>query len=128
MPAHSNSNHSRQKRRKRAYYFGQLAEWAAALYLQCCGYRIVARRFQSGAGEVDLIGVRGTRLVACEVKARMGPVTAEVIHPHQQRRITTGVALFLAKYPKYAQYEVRFDALCISLAHWPRHIRNAWQS
>lgn len=128
MPAHLNSSLKTQRRKRLSYHFGYLAERVAAGYLRLLGYRILARRYRSSAGEIDLIGLRRHTLVAFEVKARLGAFDADVITPHQQQRIITGLSLFLAKHPKFAQYDIRFDAICLSLTGRPRHIRNAWQA
>ena len=49
---------------------GRIAEWIAAAFLCLKGYRILARRYRSKLGEIDLIAVRGRRLAFVEVKRR----------------------------------------------------------
>jgi putative endonuclease len=65
----------RQKREARpdkiaAFRAGISAESRAAVFLMAKGFRIVARRWKSPAGEIDLIARRGRLLVFAEVKAR----------------------------------------------------------
>ncbi len=49
---------------------GRFAELAAAWFLRAKGYRILARRVRTAAGEIDLVARKGDTLVFCEVKAR----------------------------------------------------------
>ncbi len=53
-----------------AHFAGLSAESRAAAYLVAKGYRIVARRFRSPVGEVDIVARRRGVLVFVEVKAR----------------------------------------------------------
>ncbi len=46
-------------RRHKAYRRGHRSEWLAALALMLKGYRIVARRYRTKLGEIDLIARRG---------------------------------------------------------------------
>ena len=50
------------ERRVRAYRQGLLAETAAALLLRLKGYRIIARRYRTPVGEIDLVALKGKRL------------------------------------------------------------------
>ena len=53
-----------------AHLTGLSAESRAAAYLIAKGYRIIARRFRSPVGEVDIVARRRDVLVFVEVKAR----------------------------------------------------------
>jgi hypothetical protein len=53
-----------------AFRVGLSAESRAAVYLIAKGFRIVARRFRSPVGEVDIVARRGRLLIFVEVKAR----------------------------------------------------------
>ncbi|WP_144864745.1 YraN family protein, partial [Mesorhizobium sp. J18] len=59
-----------RERRRRAYRKGHRGEWLAALALMVKGYRIVARRYRTKLGEIDLIARRGDLIVIVEVKVR----------------------------------------------------------
>ncbi|MCF3640801.1 YraN family protein, partial [Rhizobium sp. TRM95111] len=50
---------SADPRRRRAFRRGHVAEYVAALYLLCKGYRIVALRYRTKLGEIDLVARRG---------------------------------------------------------------------
>lgn len=56
--------------RRKAYRKGLWAEIWAAIYLICCGYRILKWRYKTPLGEIDLIAQRGAVLAFIEVKAR----------------------------------------------------------
>ena len=57
-------------RRRQAERKGRIAEICAAGLLLLKGYRILARRFKTPQGEVDLILRKRNALVCVEVKAR----------------------------------------------------------
>jgi putative endonuclease len=56
--------------RRASYRTGVWAEIKAAIYLICCGYRILKWRYKTPVGEIDLIARRGRILAFVEVKAR----------------------------------------------------------
>jgi Holliday junction resolvase-like predicted endonuclease len=56
--------------RRLAFRFGLTAESRAAAYLIAKGYRILARRFKTPVGEIDIVARRRGVLVFVEVKAR----------------------------------------------------------
>ena len=57
-------------RRQHAQRKGHWAEWQAAAILFFKGYRIVAMRYKTSLGEIDLIARKGDLAVMVEVKAR----------------------------------------------------------
>ena len=113
--------HERQRRYRR----GHLSEWIAAAFLTAKGYRILARRWKSPGGEIDLIAVRGKRLAFVEVKYRLTREEAEAsITTRQRSRIRRGASLWLARHPAYQAHDVGFDLLFLLRRSWPMHIRN----
>ena len=71
-----------------AHLVGLSAESRAAAYLVAKGSRIVARRFRSPVGEVDIVARRQGVLVFVEVKARSTlDGAAESLLARQQHRI-----------------------------------------
>jgi putative endonuclease len=93
------------------------------------GYRIVARRWRSPVGEIDLVARRGGTLVFVEVKAR-GALddAAEAVTPRQRKRIIAGANVWLANHPKDAGRDIRFDVVLIVPRRWPRHIPAAFDA
>jgi putative endonuclease len=81
----------------------------------------------TGAGEVDLILVRGKTLVFVEVKYRPTLVQAmEAITVQNQIRVARSSAVFLQQNPKYKDYQVRYDSVLLAPKKWPKHLQNAW--
>jgi putative endonuclease len=111
------------------YHKGVWAEWVAALYLMCKGYRIVARRYKTRYGEVDLIARRLGVVAFVEVKARpTRTVGLEAITPKSQQRILNAATAFVQRHPVYQNYVWRFDALVVSPRALPYHMTDAWRA
>ena len=124
---------SEQKRHKkrRAYLWGQGAEWLSALLLTGKGYRILARRFKCRGGEIDLIVRKGDMICFIEVKARKTIAQAvQSLSPHQQRRIIRAAEWYLAhnNRPENQTLSCRFDVVAVEPWRLPAHIKNAWQA
>ncbi len=113
---------------RHAYQKGLGAEALCRWVLRLKGYRILATRYRSPLGEIDIVAVRGAVLALVEVKARPTRAEAsEAITPHQQKRLARAAALFLSRHPHFAHHTVRFDAMLATPWRWPHHIENAWQ-
>lgn len=115
------SNHTR----------GHWAEKIALIFLMCQGWRPVRLNYVvgrgTGAGEVDLIMVRGRTLAFIEVKYRPTLIRAmEAITVQNQVRVARTSAVFLQHNPRYQGYQIRYDAVLLAPHRWPRHIPNAW--
>jgi putative endonuclease len=57
------------EKRVRAYRHGLLAETVAALLLRLKGHRIIARRYKTPVGEIDLVALKGKRARLCRGEA-----------------------------------------------------------
>lgn len=113
----------------KAYRLGLYAEILAALYLMLRGYRIIAWRYKTKIGEVDLIARRRQSLVFVEVKARQELSTAlESVTVQMRKRITAAANSFLIKHPQYQNSEMRFDVVAVALPFSVQHLDNAWFS
>jgi putative endonuclease len=121
MPASSNANRAKRERR------GHLAESAAFLLLRLKGYRLLARRFKTHHGEIDLIMRKGKTTAFIEVKARATTDAAVTsVTPYQSKRIASAAALWMAKDAKAASGYCRFDIVAVNAYLWPTHIPNAF--
>jgi len=121
-----NSPKSRHKRR-RAERYGRLAESVAALFLQAKGYRVLARRYKTPLGEIDLVVRRGRAIAFVEVKARADGTSAlAAITPYQRTRSARAALAWLMRHPEAADYDLRFDVVLVRTLAPPRHIANAW--
>lgn len=111
--------------RRARYRRGMFAERLAALALMAKGYRVLGRRVETPAGEIDLIVCRCRRLAFVEVKHRPTLADCEAaITDRQRRRIRRAADLWLARRPGYQAHELGFDLMFISPQAWPRHIEN----
>ena len=115
--------------RQVAFKFGLSAESRAAALLVAKGYRIVARRWRSPVGEVDIVARRRNTLVFVEVKARLTyDDAAEAVLPRQQRRIIAAAEAWLAKNPDDVNCDIRFDCVLVAPKSLPRHIIAAFDA
>lgn len=115
------------KDRRRAERFGRWAETAALLLLLAKGYRLLARRYKTASGEVDLVMRRGAVTAFIEVKARLTRDDAlYAVTPRQAQRISAAAELWLARDAKALVGECRFDIVAVSPYLWPTHIPNAF--
>lgn len=109
------------------YKKGLQAEFKAKTYLRMKGYRVLAERFKTPVGEIDLIVKKNNIIVFVEVKLRASlDAAAESIHGRNQSRVRNAAELYLQKYPEYNECELRFDALMLAPRALPRHIENAF--
>jgi putative endonuclease len=112
-----------------AFRTGLSAESRAAVYLIAKGYRILARRFRTPYGEIDLIARRRRLVAFVEVKARASlDAAAWAVTPRQQQRIVNAAQAWLAAHPEYAELEMRFDAMLIAPGRLPRHLLAAFDA
>lgn len=109
------------------YARGLVAETVAAWWLRLKGYRILASRYRTPLGEVDLVARRGRTLVFVEVKARATlEAGLEAIAADGYRRIEAAADLYVAAHPKLAGLDIRFDLVVISPGRLPRHVVNVF--
>jgi putative endonuclease len=112
-----------------AFQTGLSAEARAAAYLMAKGYRILAKRFRTRYGEIDLVARRRNLLVFVEVKARASlDDAAYAVTPRQQRRIIDAAQAWLMTHPEHAEFELRFDAMLIAPRRLPRHLLAAFDA
>lgn len=113
--------------RKKAERAGRWAETLAALYLRLKGFRIVATRFKTPVGEIDIIARRGRLLVFAEVKhrARKGEL-GTALEGVNASRIVRAAKWFLSTHPLYGGYDCRFDVIFLAPRQMPYHLVNAF--
>jgi putative endonuclease len=112
-----------------AFRTGLSAEGLAAAYLMAKGYRILAKRFRTPYGEIDIVAKRRNLLAFIEVKARATrDEAAYAVTPRQQQRIVEAAQAWLMTHPEHAEFELRFDAMLIAPRHLPRHLLAAFDA
>lgn len=115
--------------RQIAFRFGISAESRAAALLVAKGFRILARRWRSPVGELDIVARRGSLLVFVEVKARHSlDDAAEAVTERQRLRIIAAAEAWLATYPDASIHDMRFDAMLVAPGKMPRHIQGAFEA
>jgi putative endonuclease len=111
---------------------GLEGERLAALFLQSHGYRILARRYRTRVGELDLVATIGSTLVFIEVKTRKGEtfgLPTEAVGRVKQRRMAKVASHYMTR--RKLSAVCRFDVVTVT---WhgtdsPRieHIRDAFR-
>jgi len=112
-----------QAPRRQAERRGRRAEFLAICLLRLKGYRLLASRYRTPVGEIDLIARRAGTVVFVEVKARATIAEAtEAVTPHGRQRIARAAHLWLARNPAAAEFTLRFDVILVAPRRWPRHL------
>ena len=112
-----------------AFRTGISAESRAAAWLMAKGYRILAKRFRTPHGEIDIVARRRGLLAFVEVKARATlDEAAYAVTPRQQARIIKAAQAWLMAHPEHGEYEMRFDVMLIAPGHLPRHLLAAFDA
>lgn len=116
-----------RSRRLRAYRLGFRGELLASLALMAKGYRIVARRYRTKLGEIDLIARRGDVIAIVEVKAR--PTLAQAMDAVGREaawRIEGAADMWLSRQRDHSRLSIRFDLVAILPWRWPVHVENVF--
>lgn len=112
-----------------AFRTGISAESRAAAYLMAKGYRILARRYRTPHGEIDIVARRRNLIAFVEVKARATlDDAAFAVTPRQQQRIIDAAQGWLVAHPEHAEFELQFDAMLIAPRSLPRHVLAAFDA
>ena len=115
--------------RQVAFRLGLSAESRAAAFLIAKGYRIVARRWKSPVGEIDIVARRRKTLIFVEVKAREKfDDAAWSVTDRQRARIVAAAEVWLAANSNRAIEDIRFDAVLVAPGRIPRHIPAAFDA
>jgi putative endonuclease len=107
---------------------GRRAETLAVWLLRLKGYAILARRFRSPVGEIDIVARRAGILAFVEVKQRRQSEAAlAALTARQRARLQRAALAFLSTRPAVAGLAQRFDVVLV--IPWRRiiHIIDAWR-
>ncbi len=117
-----------EKKKLKAEQRGHLAESLAAWSLRLKGWRILAQRYRTPLGEIDLIARRGDLVAVVEVKARQTLIGAmDSVTPAAQKRIMGSADLWLSRQKDAARLSIRFDIIAVVPWRWPIHIPRAFE-
>jgi len=112
--------------RRKAERAGRVGETAAAWWLRLKGWRILARRVRTPAGEVDLIARRGNLVAFVEVKRRRSGAELDfAIDEYRLARVAAAAEYLGARYMQPGD-DMRVDVILIAPGRALRHIENAW--
>lgn len=117
-----------QEGRRKANRRGRLAEHLAIWLLRGKGYRILAQRYRSPFGEIDIVARRGSLIAFIEVKSRANRRDAlEALTPQQCRRIERASQAFFNRRPELSGLQCRYDLIALTPRSLPLHIVDAWR-
>jgi putative endonuclease len=120
---------SPQPERQVAFRVGISAESRAAALLIAKGFRILARRFRSPVGEIDIVARRRHLMIFVEVKARERlDDAAWSVTERQRARIIAAAEAWLAGHPDPSIQDIRFDAMLVAPGRVPQHIASAFDA
>lgn len=122
-------------RKQVAHQLGLDAEAQAAAFLRDLGYRILAERWRTEGGEIDILAADGNdTMVVVEVKARQLLDDALwSVTPAKQKRLIRAAEAALIHHEKFTglapltHLNIRFDVVIITPDNAPTHLVNAWQ-
>jgi putative endonuclease len=109
------------------YCKGVMAETLCQLTLRLKGYGILAMRYRSQRGEIDILAKRSNMIAEIEVKAR--PTEHDAMEsdlPSQRQRIAKAACDFLVQQHR-PNPNLRFDIMLFMPRRWPTHIVEAWR-
>jgi putative endonuclease len=98
-----------------AGWLGNEGERLAARYLRRQGYKILARRYRTALGEIDLIARDGACIVIVEVKTRRSDAAGqphEAVDMYKQAQLARLALAFLKRH-RLLEHPARFDVVSI---------------
>jgi putative endonuclease len=98
-------------------FAGRSGESAAETGYVRRGFRVVARNWRCGIGELDLVLLRGDLLVICEVKTRRGVrfgAGFDAVDARKRRKVRALAEAFLQQHA-FGRVAVRFDVASVRL-------------
>lgn len=98
---------------------GLEGETRACHAIEARGYRVLARRYRTRHGEIDIVARHDAAIVFVEVKARRGRAfgdPAASVTWQKQRRLVAMAADYLARH-HLERVAVRFDVVSVAFDH-----------
>jgi putative endonuclease len=110
----------------KSYHAGLSAEKSVAGRYARCGFEIVAERFKSSEGEIDLIARHNEKLYFIEVKqSKTFEQAALALRPAQIKRIQNASKIYLQETGRPLETEMRFDLALVDGHGFIKVIPNA---
>lgn len=112
--------------RREADSRGREGEAEAAMFLAQSGWRIVAERVKTKAGEIDLVAKRTGLVAFVEVKWRARAASlADAIDERRLTRVAAAAESVMHLYATEGE-DIRIDVILLAPGAKPTHIENAW--
>jgi putative endonuclease len=109
------------------YKYGQLCEFIVVIKMTLLGYKILAKRYKTQYGEIDIIAKKKNVIVFIEVKGRRFDIVDYdyIVLKKQWEKILKTSDYFIQSNPEFKNYTKRFD-LCFFEQNkiLPTHIKN----
>lgn len=97
-----------------------------AVIYNLTGHRVLARRYKTPVGELDLIVLKGKCVRFVEVKRRATRAECEIsITPVSAKRVRRAAEAWLARNSQYQRHDLGFDVVFVLPWRWPVILRNA---
>ena len=107
------------------YTKGTEAELNVITYLQLNGYHILAKRFKTKFGEIDIVAQKENTVIFCEVKRRRLEEDAlECLSQKQISRISKSASEFMRDIENSNSLDFRIDFISLKGAQIIEHIEN----
>lgn len=117
----------RRQKRRRAERRGHWSEYLAAAYLLLKGYRILALRYKTKGGEIDLVIRKRDLVVFVEVKARREEGLAiDAVGYETQQRIRSASDQWLSRRRDAHLLAVRYDVVAVLPGRFPKHFQDVF--
>lgn len=97
---------------------GKLGEELACAALRRRGYAIIARRYRTRCGEIDVIARDGGTIVFVEVKAKAGAscgTAREAVTVRKRRQVISMASDYLARH-RLGASALRFDVVTVTMS------------
>ena len=89
---------------------------------------MIEKRLKTKYGEIDIIACKNKTIVFVEVKTR---ATVEAglysITPNAKKRIIAAAGIYMARHPKYALYQWRYDIIIVTSLICCTHLIDAFR-
>jgi putative endonuclease len=110
-----------------SFHAGRVAEDSVALAYAKAGLEIIARRWRTAAGEIDLVARSGAEIVFIEVKkSKTHAMAAEHLSARQIGRICRAASEFIGSEPAGQDTPMRFDVALVDAVGRIEILQNAF--
>ena len=108
-----------------SYYRGLFAEYMAIFLLFFKGYKILARRYKTKYGEIDIVTQKGSSIIGIEVKFRQNKIlTTEYVTNKQINRIKNSLNFFISQNEKYIDFNINIEIIIFANYFKYKHFKN----